>query len=86
MEVEVQGRAEALNEGDGAALATRRVPLALCAPAKRREECTEKGAEDLTGEGSVVGAAVAERVRKRPRGGLPLEGATREWSRHSVQR
>lgn len=65
MDVQVQGRAEALNEGDGAALATRRAPLALCSPAERREERTEKGAEDLAGECSVIGAAVAERVGKR---------------------
>ncbi len=65
VDVEVQGRAEALNEGDGAALATRRAPLAPCATAKRGEERTEKGAEDFAGEASVVGTAVAERVGQR---------------------
>ena len=40
-------------------------PLALCAPAKRREERTEEGAEDFAGERCVVGAAVAERVGQR---------------------
>jgi hypothetical protein len=65
VEVQVQGRAEALNEGDGAALAPRRAPPDPCSPAQRSEERPEKGAQHLAGERSVVGAAVAERMGQR---------------------
>ena len=48
---------EALNEGDGSALASPPAPLGFRAPAKRGEESTEKGAEDFACEARVVGAS-----------------------------
>jgi len=65
VEVRVQGGAEALDEGDRAALAARSAPLLARAPAKLGEECAEEGAEHGAREPRVVGAAIAKRIGKR---------------------
>ena len=65
VDVQVQGRAEALNEGDGAALASGPVPPISRAPAELGELGAEEGAEHLAGEPRVVGASVAKRVGER---------------------
>src|SRR3972149_5129141 len=84
VEVCIQGGAEALDEGDGAALAARDAPLMSRAPAGLGEERAEEGVEDLAAEPGVVGAAVAKRVRKRedPRAGRRLG----EDAAHEVRR
>jgi hypothetical protein len=65
VEVEVQGGAEALDEGDGAALAARSAPVLPRAPAELGEECADEGAQHGAREPRVVGAAIAKRIGKR---------------------
>jgi len=65
VEVCIQSGAEALDEGDGAALAARNAPLMSRVPAELGEERAEEDAEHFAREPRVVGAAVAERVGKR---------------------
>ena len=65
VEVRVQGGAEALDEGDGAALAARDAPPMSRAPAELGEERAEEGAKHLAREPRVVEAAVAERIGER---------------------
>jgi len=65
VQVEVQRRAEALDEGDGAALLGAKIPLPACAPAQLGEERADEGAQNFARELRIVGAAVAERVRER---------------------
>lgn len=67
MEVEVliEGGAEALDEGDGAALVARDAPPMSRAPAELGEERAEEGAKHLAREPRVVEAAVAERIGER---------------------
>jgi hypothetical protein len=63
--VQVERRAEALDEGDGAALLRANAPLPSRASAKLREQGTDEGAKHFARELRVVGAAVAECVGER---------------------
>jgi hypothetical protein len=65
VEVEIERRPEALEEGDGAALRVAGSPMTSRAPAQLGEEGPHEGAEHLARESRVVGTAVAERVGKR---------------------
>jgi len=65
MEIEIHRRAKALDEGDRAALLGSNPPVLSAAPAQLGEKGPHEGAEHLARELRVVGAAVAERVRKR---------------------
>jgi hypothetical protein len=65
VEIRIEGGPEALDEGDGAALAARETPVTPRAPAELGEERAEEGAEHLAREPRVVEAAVAKRVRER---------------------
>jgi hypothetical protein len=65
VEVLIEGGAEALDEGDGAALVARDAPPMSRAPAELGEERAEEGAKHLAREPRVVEAAVAERIGER---------------------
>ena len=65
VEIRIEGGTEALNEGDGTALATRDAPRMPCAPAELGEERAEEGAKHLAREPRVVEAAVAKRIGER---------------------
>ena len=62
MEVEVHCRAEALEEGDGAALLGAKAGLASGAASQLGEQSAQEGAKHVARKAGVVGAAVAERV------------------------
>ena len=65
MEVQVEGVAKALHEGDGAALASRDVPLPAGAASQRNEDRADEDAEHGARETGVVGEPVAQREGKR---------------------
>jgi hypothetical protein len=62
VEVQVESRAEALEEGHCAALFGAQAPVPPNAPAKLCEERPQEHAKDLAREAGVVGAAVAQGV------------------------
>ena len=65
VQVQVQRRAEALEEGDRAALLRAHAPVPANAPPQLGEQRAQEGAEHFARELAIVGAAVAKRVRKR---------------------
>jgi len=62
MDVQVERRAEALEERHGAALFRTQVPALPNAPAQLREERSQERAQNVAREAGVGGAAVAQRV------------------------
>jgi hypothetical protein len=64
VQVQVERRAEALNEGDGAALLGAHAPVSPNASPQLSEERAQEGAEHFARELAIVRAAVAKRVRK----------------------
>ena len=65
VEVQVECRAETLDEGGGATLLRASTPLSSRTSAQLGEQRTKEGAEHSTRESCVVGAAVAERIGER---------------------
>lgn len=65
VDVQIERRAEALDEADGAALLRANAPLPPRAPAQLREQGPDEGAQHLAREPRVVGAAVTEWVGQR---------------------
>ena len=65
MDVQIERRAEALDESDGTALLGPGIPLLSRAPAKLGEQGSDEDAEDLAGELRVVGTAVSEWIGQR---------------------
>ncbi len=65
VEVQIQRVAEALHEGDGAALAAREPPLLSRSAPERGEDRAHEDGEDQARKARVVGEAVAERKGQR---------------------
>ena len=65
VQVQIERRPEALDEGDRSALLGANIPLPPHTPAKLREQGADEGAQDFAREPRVVGAAIAERIRER---------------------
>ena len=90
MQVQVQRRAEALEESDRAALLGAHAPVPPNAPPQLREERAQEGAEHFARELAVVSAAVAKRVREREHPlpdrhrGEHAEGEVRRGVRHAT--
>ncbi len=62
VKVQIQRRAEALNEADGSALLGKRAPVSPNAPPQLREERPQERAKHLARELRVVRTAIAKRV------------------------
>jgi hypothetical protein len=78
--IQVERGAEALDDGDGAALLRRDAPFLACTPTKLRERRADEGAQRLAREPCVVQTAVTERVGERQH---PL--ADRHLGQHAVE-
>ena len=83
MDIQVQGRAKPLNEGDGTALHPSLTPPISRTPSLRGKEGTEKGSKGVAGECCVVGTSVAKRVGE---GEDPLaDGHFRQHAVHEMR-
>ncbi len=84
VDVQVECRAEALDEGDGATLLRPNTPLPSRTPAKLREQRSDEGPEHGARESCVVGTPVPERAGK---GEHPLpDRHFWEYAVHQVRR